>query len=233
MRLLHPVHPDETLLRRGRYRYLKGGEPTGDVETWQVTRLPDDDEVVRADLDGRRAGRPNLITHLRRKASGAPAWLRLRCFGGAINTAAQYTFEPDAVHVARMTGDFRRWQEVVEIAPGYVVDYHPVAAADYVWRGYPADAGGEDRLIPVFSPDLWAGADRALAGRALRVSVSPQQVDTCLVPAGEFEGARRFRVWFDGEVEALAWFDDLGTPLRWLFPDGGYEVVLIVYHIAA
>jgi hypothetical protein len=232
VRVLHPVHPDEVLLRRGRYRYLKGSEPTGDVETWQVTRLPDGDEVVRADLDGRRAGRPNLITHLRRKPSGAPAWLRLRYFGGPINTAAQYTFREDTVRVARMTGDFQRWQEVVEIVPGSVVDYHPVIGTDYVWRGYPTDAGGEERLIPVFSPDLWEAEDHVLAGRALRVSVSPRAPEACLTPAGEFEEARSFHVRFDDGVEALVWFDELGTPLRWHYPAAGYEIVLLAYHIA-
>ena len=53
MRVLHPIRPEEKLVSRGRYRYLIDGEPTGDLESWQITRLPNGDEFVRADLDGR------------------------------------------------------------------------------------------------------------------------------------------------------------------------------------
>ncbi len=229
MRVLHPLRAEETLLGRGRYRYLRSGKPTGDVETWYLTRLPDGSEVVRADLDARKSNGMSLVTHLHRPSVGCPNWLRLRYFGGGLNTAAQYSFEEDSVRVARMTSDFRRQQEVVELAAGYVVNYHLVISSDYVWRGYPAGASGESRLIPVFSPDLWAEGDRILTGRALRVSIQPLEPETCLTPAGRFEGAQVYAVSFDDGVEATAWYDQQGMPLRWHYPAKGYEYVLIAY----
>ena len=102
MRVLHPVHSKEKLVSRGRYQYLIDGEPTGDIETWQVTRLPNGDEVVRADLDGREASGASLITHLVRGKDGQPRWLRLRFQSEDINAAAQYTFEKATVRAARV-----------------------------------------------------------------------------------------------------------------------------------
>jgi len=230
LRVLHEVHPEEVLISRGQYRYLRGGQPTGQVEHWQITRLPNGQEVVRADVDGSQipAG-PHLLTHLQRRPDGRPEWLRLQYMKGDLLAAAQYQFEDAEVIVIRQEAGGHRRQDKVEIAANYVVDYHPVIAHDYVWRGYPATAGGKAWSIPVFSPDLWALGGDVLSGRALRFAVTPLAPETCEVPAGRFEAARCYKVILSDSVLAMAWYDSAGIPLRWHYPDKGYDFVLVEY----
>lgn len=230
MRVLHQLTADERLLSRGLYHYLQEGKPSGQVERWQISRLPDGHEIVRADVDGRQTPHPySLITHLLRRPDGRPVWLRLRYLAPEINAAAQYSFEADAVRTARQATTLPRRIETLEIAANYVVDYPPVIGHDFPWRGYPESANGEPLLIPIFSPDLWAGGDEALSGRVLRYNVRPLKPQTCAVPAGTFMAARRFRIIFSDGVEAVAWFDEQGIPLRWFYPAKGYDFVLAEY----
>ena len=228
MRVLHPIRPEEKLVSRGRYRYLIDGEPTGDVETWQITRLPGGEEIVRADLDGREASGASLITHLVRKEDGWPAWLRVRFRNGDLNAAAQYTFDRDSVRIARVAEGQSRVMERVDMAEDYVVDYHTMISQDYVWRGYQRSQG-YSQSVPLFSPDLWADGSTVLRGRALRFEVQPLPPKVCTVPAGEFAGTQHFRVRFEDDVLAEAWYDSHGVPLRWYFPARDYDFVLEKY----
>ncbi|HLV43961.1 MAG TPA: hypothetical protein VKY39_03325 [Aggregatilineales bacterium] len=228
MRVLHPIRPEEKLVSRGRYRYLIDGEPTGDLESWQITRLPNGDEFVRADLDGRESSGASLITHLLRREDGRPAVLRLRFEHEDVKAVAQYTFDEASVQVARTAEGEQRCVETVDIATGYVVDYHTMISQDYVWRGYEG-VEGYSQMVPLFSPDLWVEKSQVLHGRALRFEVQPLPPTLCVVPAGAFAGAQHYRVRFEDGVEAEAWYDSRGIPLRWQFPARGYDFVLDEY----
>lgn len=228
MRLIHPIHPDEELIAWGRYRYIAAGRPVG-REAWQISTLPDGGRIVRADVDGRQEGEASLVAHLKQGGSGDPQWLRLRYRTGDLNAAGQYIFEEATIQVARAIQGHERRLETVEIATGYVVDYHAVITGNYVWRGYPPDGDGETRLLAVFSPDLWRGGEDVLIGRALRVGVQPMPRSRCETPAGTFEDARCFKVRYDDAREAVVWFDEHGVPLRWLQPELNYDCVLDVY----
>lgn len=230
MRMLHPVRPEENLICRGEYRYYIDGQPTGDIETFQITHLPSGIEIVRADIDGREGPYgASLITHHHRKPTGRPTWLRARYQQGDVHAAAQYVFKEASVQVVRQAiGGFPR-QENVEIASGYHIDYHPVINHDFPWRGYPADARPEPRLLPIFSPDLWTTDEAPFAGRALRVSVAPIESETITTPAGSFENTPRFSVRFDDDQEIIAWYDRRGIPIRWYMPTKGYDFVLSAY----
>jgi hypothetical protein len=230
MRLLHEIIPDETLLYQGEYRYLRDNEPTGQIEAWQVSRLPDGAQVVRADISSQTGVNPvNLLTHLQRNPDGRPEWLRMRYERGDIVAAAQYTFEKAVVRVARQAEGYPRRQQVIDIAASYEVDYHCVIAHDYVWRGYPRHARGKPWAIPIISPDLWADGTSVLDGRVMRFNVKPLEEETCTVPAGSFENVRHFEIMLDEGVRATAWYDEFGVPLRWYYPDKDYDFVLAVY----
>jgi hypothetical protein len=230
VRLLHEVRPEEVLVCEGEYRYSRAGQPTGQAEQWQVTRLPNGSEITRVELTGKVDGGPfSLLTHLQRLPSGRPEWLRLRYEAGAAKAAAQYTFEDAVVRIARQAVNQPRQQELLEIATGYEVDYHPVVGHDYVWRAYPSHARGKPWSIPVFSPNLWAEGRDVLTGRALRFYVKPMGAEDLSTPLGDFEGVRAFEVTFNDEVKSLAWFDEFGVPLRWAYPDKSYDFVLVSY----
>jgi len=230
MRLLHELRPDETLVCKGEYRYLKKGKPAGQIEHWQITRLPGGKEIVRADIAGENAGGPtHLLSHLQRDPQGRPEWVRMRWERGDNRAAAQYTFEDAGVKLARQSENHARRQEVLDIAKGYAVDYHPVIGHDYVWRAYPVHARGKPWAIPVFCPDLWAAGDEILGGRALRFNVSPGDAEDLSTLLGDFEQTRYFEVMLNDGVRAQAWFDEFGVPLRWAFPDKSYDFVLVSY----
>lgn len=230
MRVLHPLRETETPVCSGEYSYLLNGEPSGQVEQWQITRLPDGNEIVRADIDGRKAPVPySLVTHMLRGPDGRPLWLRLRYVTGSVNGAAQYNFEAALVRVARQAEHLPRRMETVEIAENYAVDYPPVIGHDYVWRAYPGHAQGKPTRVPVFSADLWADQEQVLGGRALRYEVAPRETQTCVTPVGVFEDAQHFQVTMSDGIEALVWYDRGGIPLRWLYPAKGYDFVLTSY----
>jgi len=230
MRLLHELRPDETLVCKGEYHYLKAGKPAGQTEQWQITRLPDGKEIVRADVSGANAGGPtHLLTHLQRDMDGRPEWLRMRWERSDNRAAAQYTFDEAGVKFARQSENHPRRQEVLDIAKGYAVDYHPVIGHDYAWRAYPAHARGKPWAVPVFCPDLWADGDEILGGRALRFNVTPRGAEDLTTTLGDFEQARFFDVTLNDQIRAQGWFDEFGVPLRWVYPDKGYDFVLVAY----
>ncbi|NDJ35828.1 MAG: hypothetical protein GYB64_14300 [Chloroflexi bacterium] len=231
MRVLNEMMPDETLVAKGRYHYLVDGEPSGQVETWQITRLPDGSEVVRADLDGRTAEpRANLVSHLKRTPEGRPQWLRIRFGHKGITAAAHYTFEPAEVRVFRQVEGHPRRQDVLDVPSAYEVDYHAVIAHDYVWRGYPDHARGRRWAVPVFSPELWPqAADDALMGRSLRFMIEPTGAQVCETPVRLFEGAQGYGITLSDGTKAQAWYDTHGIPLRWTYPDKAYEFIIVGY----
>ncbi|MBN1429614.1 MAG: hypothetical protein JXB07_14690 [Anaerolineae bacterium] len=227
MRLLHDLQPDEKPVSQGIYHYLKDDVPTGQVEKWLITHLPNGTEIIRADVGDSES---SLLTHLRRQLDGKPEWLRLR-YGthSGVKAAAQYTFEEAVVRVARQAEGQPQRLDVVDIAISYQIDYHPVISHDYVWRGYPTHARGKPWSIPVFSPDLWTEGPEALFGRALRFNVKPLGAEDIVTPVGKFEAVRSFEIILDDGTRALAWFDDFGIPLRWFYPDKAYDFVLAEY----
>jgi hypothetical protein len=231
VRVLHEDSPDEVIIAQGQYRYMAAGEPTGQIETWKISRLPDGTQIVRADIDGRQSPlRANLVSHLTRDTEGRPQWLRLRYDHGETMAAAHYSFQFSGVRVFRQVGGFTRREETLDVAENYELDYHPVIAHDFVWRGYPEHAKGDTWAIPLFSPEMWPpDEDETLSGRSLRFRVKPLELEAVDTPIGVFEKARSYEVETNDGVRSLAWFDDYGIPIRWLYPEKRYDFVLINY----
>jgi len=227
MRMLHEVHRSERLLQRGRYQYLISGQTGGYFEEFVITRLPNGQEVTRSEVNGLEThGGRLLLIHLVREPDGKPAWLRMRYGDGVLDSAAQYTFKKANIRIARQRHGYPVRQEVVDIATNYEVDYHAVIGMDYVWRGYPPTGMGEDLAIPVFSPDLWAEADDRMTGRSFRYHVHPRGYEDCVIPAGRFEHAQTYEIMLSDGVRVEAWYDEMGLPLRWYYPDKGYDFML-------
>src|SRR5689334_18082487 len=139
MRMIHDPSPDETLVAQGRYNYLRQGAPTGLIEYWSLSQLPDGREIVRADVDARAVrGATSLLTHLLRDTDGKNVWLRLRLERPGFAAAAQFDFDTAEIKMYRQAHGQVKKEGLLEIAARYGVDYHPVIAHDYVWRSYPS-----------------------------------------------------------------------------------------------
>lgn len=230
MRALHPIAPQETLVCWGTYQYLKGSRSTGQIEGWSIHRLPDGTEIVRADVDGRKAPQaPDILTHLTRNSEGQLQELSLHYRTGEFQAKVTCDFEAGHVALTRELMDHPTRRDTVEVASGYAVDYHPIISCDYVWRGYPAYLQDELYAVPVFSLDIDAGGGDLLRGCALRVSIRPLEPESLTIPAGTFENAQRYQVMLPNDTEATVWFDQRGIPLRWFNPTEDRNFVLIRY----
>jgi len=231
MRTLHEIHKTEVKICEGSYRYLKDGKPTGPLELWMISRLPDQSIAVRSDIDpGDDSDQPSSIGHLIRKPDGRPKWLRMRLMTKEFSAASQYNFQLAVVKSIRQTEGFPRMQDKLDIAENYELDYHPVISHDYVWRGYPERAKGKNWSVPVFSPALFAENPRdILAGRALRFNVTPKDPEMFESEAGTFSEARRFDVVLSDDTRAQVWYDEYGIPLRWYYPEKELDFLLVSY----
>ena len=229
MRMLHRVQETETLICRGAYQYLQHGQTTGSREQWMITRLSDGTEVVRADVGGETSAAPTLLTHFHRRPDGRPDWLRVRYERAGFGAAAQYNFDEATIKTMSQADGQGRREGKVEIATDYQVDYHPVIAHDFVWRGYPERAEGGPWAIPIFTPDLWAFGAEMLKGKPVRLRVKPLMPETITVPAGEFPSVHYYEVMMEDDLKALCWFNHGGIPLRWFYPNRGFDFVLTEY----
>ncbi len=235
MRTIHSIHLSEQVIAKGAYEYVVSGKPNGCIETWQITQLPDGQTVVRADVDASSmdGGGSHMVSHMVFSDRGDPAWLRVRYGDANLGNAAQYTFNKATVQIVRKPAGYGVRQEVVDIAEDYGIDYPPVIGHDYPWRRYGVREPSSMRAIPIFSPDFWEEGGSNLTGRVVRFRITPMGTAPCEVPAGLFEEAARFDVVTDDGVKAQAWFDEQGIPLRWVYPDKGYEFILRHYQPAA
>jgi hypothetical protein len=199
-------------------------------ELFMITRLPNGNEVVRADISGKsEVGPTSLLTYMQRTSQGKPLWLRMRFDASGVKAAAQYTFEDASVRIARQSDNQLRRQESLDVANDYTVNYHPVVGNEFLWRAYPKHARGKPWSVPVFSPDLWAEGQDIMGGRSLRFSVRPMEVEDLSIPAGDYDKVRVFEAILSDGIRVLAWYDEFGIPLRWAYPDKQLDYVLVRY----
>jgi hypothetical protein len=228
VRFLQEIGAEETVVCRGEYQYFHNETPSGEVESWLVTRLPDGSELVRSDMKCRQP-RKSLLTHLQRGAKGVPEFLRLRYRHEEVVAAAEYTFDKAGVKVERQTKGLHRRRETVDTATGYQVDYQAAVGFDYIWRGYPRHARGKSWSIPVFRPSLDADEEEILSGHSSRLSVQPAAADSIRTPAGVFKVGHHFKISTPDGLEILAWYGQAGMLLRWYDSANARDILLVRY----
>lgn len=227
--IIHPLREGEKVLNQGSYLYIQHGRDSGYVERWMSSSLPGGGQTIRAEIDGSRADGFMLASHLQLNADQKAMWLRLRFGKDRFTSNAQYTFQDDSIKIARQPEGHPVQQEVVDIASNYVLEYPPIIGHRYPWTGYRREEPAETLALPIFSPDVWIPGAERMTGRAVRFRVTPQGPSECRVPAGLFSEALAYSIETDDGVRAEAWYDEAGTPLRWLYPDKDYESVLAEY----
>lgn len=222
MRRLHPVTHREQMVTQGEYVYLSDGEPTGTVEAWELTQLPDGSRIYRAEV-GDGVG----LWHLMLAPDGRPDRLqaRLRDEVGR-RFDATYTFFGYEVLVAGGQVGKRAVREAVVLPAGCGLLWVPFAGREPGLLGCGSD---ENDMQPAVlyvlrrrSPqEGWLRAEAAVCSveRAGRGMVE--------VPAGSFEAEE---VVFAGPDMAgqRAWFGRHGTMLQWQL-DGQPQALLSRY----
>jgi hypothetical protein len=231
MRALRPVAQQETLVCWGTYHYFKERQPTGLAEEWTFHRLSDGTEIVRADVDARKVpDTPDVLTHYVRSPEGRPQELILQYRKGSLYAKATYTFHRGHVELVRDVADHSTRRETIEVAANYIVDYHAVVARDYAWRGYPDYMEGRTYAAPIFRVTVETEeVSDLLSGVALRVDVQPLEAASLTIPPGAYTDVRRYEVAVPDGTQAVGWYDEHGTLLRWSWAAQGYEYVLMRY----
>ncbi len=229
MRFLQEIDAEETVVCRGEYQYFQNETPSGETESWQITKLPDGSEIVRSDMTCRQPRR-SLLTHLQRGKDGVAESLRLRYRHEEIVAAAEYTFDSAGVKIERQAKGLTRRRETIDVASGYQVDYQAAVGLDFIWRGYPSHARGKSWSIPVFRPDFKAEEDEILAGQSLRLSVKPVEAETIRTPAGVFKVGHHFLITTPDDLKILAWYGQAGMLLRWYDSANKRDILLVKYN---
>lgn len=129
MRKLHPVAPQEQLLREGRIH-----RPDGTVETFTVHALPADRRAVRVEVQGAE------LWHLIVDQDGRPERLEARLTQGGRLMAATFTFFEDEVLVWRQGGGPA--SEAVALPPGFRLLWPPAAGRDICLAGATSEDAG-------------------------------------------------------------------------------------------
>ena len=105
------------------------------------------------------------------------------------------------------------------------MEYHAVISHIDIWRSLARDAGNR-HTRSVFSPDLWQPDELMLRGRALICLVKTARVEPLEIPAGEYATTHRVPLVMADGVSVEAWYDKQGIPLRWSYPEKGYDIFL-------
>lgn len=78
MRFLLREQGYERPLMAGKYEYRRGDVPTGAVESWRLTAVPDGGHFLRVDLDGRASSGHSYLYHALLEADGLVSRLQYR-----------------------------------------------------------------------------------------------------------------------------------------------------------
>ncbi len=118
MRFIVKEQRYEKQIASGQFRYELDGEPTGAVESWRLTAVPDGFEVLRVDLDARQAeSGHSYVYHLVRRKDGAPERLGFRFWGSSLEIEGTLLFSETSITGTR-TVNGRTFSEDIDIEPG-------------------------------------------------------------------------------------------------------------------
>lgn len=231
MRTLHAVHASEKKICEGKYRYFIDDRSTGQAEEWLITRLPNGTEVTRCDLSGGKAiGKFDIICQLTRNEEKRPHWLRIRFESQKQSAASQYNFEDAVVKAVRRTDGQFGMQDRMDIADDYEIDCYLALFHDFAIRGYPEQAEGEERSLPIFRPEIDVKDPRdLLEPDTIRHRTQPVAEEGFESSAGTFPKATRFDTVLFGGEKVQGWYDEYGIPLRLYYPESKLDVVLVSY----
>lgn len=208
MRRLHPVSHHEHVVARGEYTYLQDGDPTGTVEEWELTRLPDGSRIYRVEIGG------TGLWHLIVAPDGRPDRLQVRLRDDTGRRFdATYTFFDQEVLVSGGQVGKRPEKGAVELPPDCGLVWAPFAGRELALARHDPKAGALQAvtlyLMRQQSPD-----DGWLSARPARCSVERVGSAVLEVPAGSF-GTEEVMFAAPRLTEQRGWFDERGTVVQW------------------
>lgn len=172
MRFIVKEQRYEKQIASGQFRYELDGEPTGAVESWRLTAVPDGFEVLRVDLDARQAESGNsYVYHLVRRKDGTPERLGIRFWGSDLEIEGTLLFSETSITGTR-TVNGRTFAEDIDIEPGTGFWFPSV-----IGLGLAATLPGINNITAV-TLNNEVGADDTLALQVVKMDVFPMITDT-------------------------------------------------------
>jgi hypothetical protein len=210
------------MVAQGEYVYLRDGRPTGTVEAWELTRLPDGGRIYRAEV-GDGAG----LWHLMLAPDGRPDRLqaRLRDEVGR-RFDATFTFFDDEVMVAAGQVGKRPLKDFVELPSGFGLVWLPFAGREPALTGCGPEVIGLQPAV-LYWMRRRSPKDGWLRAEAVECTVERAGRGMLEVPAGSFE-AEEIVFAGPGMAGQRAWFGRHGTVLQWQ-SDGQPQTLLSRY----
>lgn len=139
MRSIIHEQPFEKPLMAGTYRYERDDRPTGAVEKWRLTAVPDGYQFLRVDLDARAAASGHTyLYHALVDPEGQVERLKYRFWtqdAGGLQVAGDLVLESDSVSATR-TVNGKETEQVLALPKGYRFWFPSVAGLYFAgWRG--------------------------------------------------------------------------------------------------
>lgn len=221
MRFIIKEQPYEKIVAAGQYRYELDGIPTGAVESWRVTGVPDGYQFLRVDLDAREAeSGHSYLYHAVLNPDEQVERLKYRFWGDGLEIVGDVVLDDEAVTATRKVNG-TDYDQVLDLPKRYRFWFPSVAGLHFAgWRG------GDPKTAVTLNSHI-GGPD------TLAVQVVPFDYHMLITDTMEMEMAGQLRkyvphklTWNDQQRIIWRSYDESGWPLGMVKMGKDYAVGL-------
>jgi hypothetical protein len=208
MRFIIREQEYEKLVAAGKFRYELLGKTTGVTESWRLTRLSRDYQLLRVDLDARKTAEgSSTLYHLALDSGWRPERLKFRHFAGTAEIAGDVLFDEDLVSLYRNLNDRRLEDE--QKTPSHYRFWFPSVIGYTLLFGEPVTTSSQTLTLD-------QKEDFGLIWRRTEIERNEREV---VAVTGRSVPAQRYSISWDSKMVGL-WLDDHGFPVMLEQSDG-------------